>query len=839
MTFCLPKFAADKFIESLKSGKINPEKLSLMDSKDREGFFKDIVGKDNARDVNRLFESKLLLKNQQKGLIDWAKETAKLDGWDDARKNRIIDRIEKIDRIFNPSEEEVFLNQLASEALNIGVTEAESKAIYELSKKISDTKKVTSIEQIRNTISNLDKIDTSKLSKTQKDALLSVKDKLQELHDTRNAEKIKAQEIKDEASEKQRVAREESRAKEREKKEKIKEQAKVEKLSNQEEVKRVKDMMKDIAKELQAKEAQIRKEQVAAERAHANEIKKMDQERIKDALGRSMKQVKNIFGDEIPQDIQKQVDEIVASKSDIGKGGNRMDYGRARVQFDNYIKSLKEDASHRSLKEIANDAVSHPLDSLIELGGQAKSAKASLDNSAIFRQGWKTMFTNPEIWFKNSVKSFTDIAKTMSGKDALDETKADIVSRENYQLMKKGKLAIGTTEEAFPGSFLEKIPGLGRLYRASEQAYTGFVYRMRADIFDKQIEIAKQAGVDISDIQNVEGIAKVINSLTGRGHLGRAEKAASFMNNIFFSPRFAKSHIDAFLLHPLGAEVGRGTFAQKLAAKNMAKIVIGNVLILAIIHAMDPEAVELDPRSSDFGKIKIGDTRFDVSGGAASIGTLAARILTYSTKSSSTGSINPLNSGKFGSSTVFSTLVDFMAGKASPIASVFIDYAKGQDRAGNPVTLSGEAANLLAPLPITNAIELMNDPNSANTLASMIADGLGISVNSYGNSSSGLVAKDKPEVLNEVFNKMSEGDKEGATSLAHDFNANLKQTITSEIKQKNPTIDPNDLEQKIDTKYKREAIYIPTDDEVKDFQSNGKDVVEKILSSGQPVIAKR
>jgi len=55
-----------------------------------------------------------------------------------------------------------------------------------------------------------------------------------------------------------------------------------------------------------------------------------------------------------------------------------------------------------------------------------------------------------------------------------------------------------------------------------------------------------------------------------------------------------------------------------------------------------------------------------------------------------------------------------------------------KDFSGNPVTVGGELSNAFTPLPITNYLELKNDPNSAPTLLGLIADALGIGVNTYG-----------------------------------------------------------------------------------------------------------
>lgn len=64
---CLPKDLANKFRQALKSGEVNPAELSTMSSKDRNAFFTKLVGEEFATMTNSLFESKLLLKINNKG----------------------------------------------------------------------------------------------------------------------------------------------------------------------------------------------------------------------------------------------------------------------------------------------------------------------------------------------------------------------------------------------------------------------------------------------------------------------------------------------------------------------------------------------------------------------------------------------------------------------------------------------------------------------------------------------------------------------------------------------------------------------------------------------------
>lgn len=416
----------------------------------------------------------------------------------------------------------------------------------------------------------------------------------------------------------------------------------------------------------------------------------------------------------------------------------RMAHGYAVHDLGEYVNGLKHSADRSSLLESAR----HPIQSTSKVAGIAKSIKASLDNSALFRQGWKTLLTNPKIWQKNARQSFVDIVKEFGAKDVMREVNADILSRPNYEKYKKMGLDISNIEEAYPSTVPEKIPVFRRLYKASESAYTGFLYRQRADIADKYLEIAEKSNVNINDKEQLKSIGKLVNSLTGRGDLGRLEGTpADYVNNVFFSLRFLKSNFDTLTAHQLQKSVT--PFVRKQAAVNLLKIISGTAAILGTAELVKPGSVEFDPRSKDFGKIKIGDTRFDVSGGMSSIATLATQLLMQETKSGTTGVVSKLNSG-FGSQTGVDVVNNFFENKLSPAASVLKDIIKQQDFNGQKPTLKGEATNFGVPLPITTFQELKSDPHAANAVVGLIADGLGIATNTYGKSTKNYALNASP-----------------------------------------------------------------------------------------------
>lgn len=429
-------------------------------------------------------------------------------------------------------------------------------------------------------------------------------------------------------------------------------------------------------------------------------------------------------------------------------------YGLASKTLHDYVNDLKHNAKATTWADVKKQPFKATIrgvtKTIINAPGVMKSMKATLDNSALFRQGWKTLFTNPLIWKRNALKSFSDIARVLGGKNVESEIHADIVSRPTYDLMKKAGLDVGTREEAFPSALPEKIPGFRRVYKASETAYMGFLHKTRADIFDKMIRVAKDQEVKLSD-QELTNIGRMVNSLTGRGYLGKLELAAEPINTVFFSPRMLKGQIDTVLQPFWGGasmtEIGTGKnygskFVRKQATYNLLKSTAGTAAILATAKAIstamgNPNAVTLDPRSSDFGKIKIGNTRFDVTGGTGSILTLLSRIWSGQSVSTTTGKVSDLENPKFGGKTRWEVAEDFFENKLSPMMGIIRDFAKGKNFDGEKPTIVGEGLDSITPLPVSTFVKLLKDPEAQKDPGfiafAQAMDMLGITVNTYEN----------------------------------------------------------------------------------------------------------
>ena len=120
--------------------------------------------------------------------------------------------------------------------------------------------------------------------------------------------------------------------------------------------------------------------------------------------------------------------------------------------------------------------------------------------------------------------------------------------------------------------------------------------------------------------------------------------------------------------------------------------------------------------------------------------TLIARGISGASKSSTTGRIMLLNTGKFNSQTYLDVLTNFIEGKTSPLASVIKDIAKGQDFSGNKVKigLTKDFAEYLGqqlfqPLLSSDAISAFQDASGGVGLGvgATVASIFGVGVNTY------------------------------------------------------------------------------------------------------------
>jgi hypothetical protein len=400
-------------------------------------------------------------------------------------------------------------------------------------------------------------------------------------------------------------------------------------------------------------------------------------------------------------------------------------------------------------------------DNLISYVNIPRAIMSSSDLSAPLRQGI-VFIGNKEYW-SSFFKMFTLIGP--SGEGNYQFLMKKIATHPNYELMQKARVAfssldgeLSSREEDFQTELARKIPGFGKVVKASEQAYAGFLNKLRADMFNKFVDQYRKAGIE-PDEEMLKGLGKFINAGTGRAELPEFLRPSStVINATFFSGRLMYSRVQ--MLNP-AFYAGLPAPVRKQALKSMLSFGSVALLVNGAINALWPDEVEteIDPRSSDFLKLKVGDTRFDIGGGfnqylilgartstwlynnALGFGDRQAEMLGFETnltdsqvanKKTVAGNFKKYGNDEYEQDTYGGALADFFRSKLSPQASYAVDAMVGTDYVGEEFTVEGSAASRLVPMTAGSVYDAYAEDSPVPLPVVFTASMFGVGVNTYG-----------------------------------------------------------------------------------------------------------
>lgn len=331
-----------------------------------------------------------------------------------------------------------------------------------------------------------------------------------------------------------------------------------------------------------------------------------------------------------------------------------------------------------------------------------RSLMSSYDLSAPFRQGLVLAARHPRLF----ASEWRPMVKTLRSERAYEDVMDEIASRPTFKAMQNAKLqlsdleGLATREDYFMSNLAEQIPLVGRGVRASGRAYTAFLNKFRADAFDNYLRMAEKQGLDIDDPVLLKSISRWVNHATGRGSIKSLEGAMVPLTAAFFSPRLIASRLQ--LLNP-AFYATLDPFARRQAMQGMTQLLGGISMTLWLAKLAGAEVV-IDPRSSDFGKIKLGDTRIDIAGGLQQYLVYAARMITGETVSSTTGEVRKLEGG-FGKPSRADITWRFVSNKFAPVPAYAKQWAENENRDFEPFDPLRDAPSSLLPLGAQNAYE--------------------------------------------------------------------------------------------------------------------------------------
>jgi len=396
---------------------------------------------------------------------------------------------------------------------------------------------------------------------------------------------------------------------------------------------------------------------------------------------------------------------------------------------------------------------------VVETFNIMRSIITSIDVSAVLRQSLFT-FGHPVL----AAKLFLPMLH--AGWSAAENTRQEdaIRDRPNFQLYEKAGLNLTHSngidprrvEEQFVGRWLDKLdtkPGeRGKNFarnvhrvatapvRASGRAYSAFTNHMRVEMFDllAQTLINNPTAPTLDELKSV---ANLVNVFTGRGTFGKhVDAGGQALSLLLFAPRYVASRFNVVTLQPVWkawntSPEGTKKRVARMVAKEYAKTILGMGAIYALygLYAAvmgdddDEIAITLDPRSSDFGKLRFGDTWLDPLAGLGQVATVMARSMPFVGGTVVDGEFQSLGPDRgWGKRGVWDVWGAFLRSKLSPMAATTANVLTGETYGGMPTTAEDQFWDLVLPLTWREVGNITEDRGMGEGLALLGLSAMGM-----------------------------------------------------------------------------------------------------------------
>lgn len=445
--------------------------------------------------------------------------------------------------------------------------------------------------------------------------------------------------------------------------------------------------------------------------------------------------------------------EVIASKDALIKKRNEISLRRAHQMYAN--KSPQERFAGNVVRGL----------------NVPRTLMASMDFSAPLRQSLVATVAHPVLAGKAAKFMFeaTKDEKVYNRwlEDVHNDPRWKVAEKTDLAITDPATLHLKNTEEAFLGAgYAEQIPGAGKLVKGSERAYVGFLNKIRWDLFNQFADAFAEKGQTYENSPELyKGLASFVNASTGRGGMAFGEAASPIMSTVLFSPRLIASRLNmlgltdipnlvvrAATLGKRGVDYGFYTKLPKpiriAAAKDMLKFLSVGITTLALAKSMGAD-VESDPRSTDFGKIRSGNTRWDIWGGFQPYARLLSQVVSGQSKSTNTGQVYDLDGKKYGGRTIGDQLATFGRGKLAPVFGTAADIITQRtldqktvnktfdipfysgDNPTEGITITDELLRMVTPLLFNDVKEAMKDKGISALFTVGIPSVFGVGTQTY------------------------------------------------------------------------------------------------------------
>lgn len=374
--------------------------------------------------------------------------------------------------------------------------------------------------------------------------------------------------------------------------------------------------------------------------------------------------------------------------------------------------------------------------------------RTMLDLSATMTQGAALFTSHPLMGYRALVDSVKAFASEKNTDDIMAAMEADPDYAE-FQLVGGHVYTVSDiSERGVPEEFrgiatklvkvngkeygLDDIPGV----KASERSFGVFLNSINLSVY-KAIKASGGWGPTGPTDTQKKDIALSLNVASGRGYENKGARGIweRIASAALWAPRFAISGAKMAIgwnivaPHFTGLTTERSYkdrwVSSKVAAqqyvRQMASMAAWTLLGTLLMGRKDPEWLEevLDPRSSNFLNVRIGNTNVNFFGPIKQWWTFMARLLTGQTRGAD---------GMVRNRSQMQTATTFVRGKLSPLAGLGVDLLNQKNFLGNKIVWGKEvgrkevsgwkhvAESLALPLSSSDLIDAFKENSLANAL---------------------------------------------------------------------------------------------------------------------------
>lgn len=408
----------------------------------------------------------------------------------------------------------------------------------------------------------------------------------------------------------------------------------------------------------------------------------------------------------------------------------------AEKLLDEHIRFVKETNLRRAKAEFENRGKGEKAyDGIMQVLGIKRIVQTAIDLSIPFRQG-VTLAFNPRRWGTFN-RSFKAMMQSVFNPKKFDRIMYEIHKSPDYQNMLKDKVVFNEMDavdsnarnEDFQKSFVYKIPFIREPLLASNRAADGFLNVSRNEMYLKGKTMLERQGITRENSpESYEALGKWVMNITGRGNLLKfledSHNGRIVASNTFFGARLMASRFN--MLNP----VYYAKMPKAIREEALKDVVTFTGMIAATLLAAQAAGakVNTDIDNPDFLKIKVGDTKYDISGGLVQYVRTYLRLNRMVSNRLFKPQMSKNEKNKY-ATYALNSASNFFRYKLAPNTSYALSAAKGKDALGNEFTPS-EILKIY-PMYVDDMIAGYKKDGAVSLLTIGIPSLLGVGVQTY------------------------------------------------------------------------------------------------------------